>query len=100
MRPWHCGSLPPLCVVSESRADDLALIRHRIGPERVLDHRQKSTFGSCSSSTRWTSEGLSGTWLSENDAKALKDALASTRFARLAEHKFVRIAQAVTGLSR
>ena len=75
MRPWHCGSLPPLCVVSESRADDLALIRHRIGPERVLDHRQKSTFGSCSSSTRWTSEGLSGTWLSENDAKALKDAL-------------------------
>src|SRR3712207_8808630 len=49
MRPWHCGSLPPLCVVSESCADDLALIRHRIGPERVLDHRQKSTFGSCRS---------------------------------------------------
>jgi len=38
--------------------------------------------------------------LSENDAKALKDALGIDTVRELAEHKFVRIAQAVTGLSR
>jgi len=38
--------------------------------------------------------------LSENDAKALKDALGTDTVRELAEHKFVRIAQAVTGLSR
>jgi hypothetical protein len=38
--------------------------------------------------------------LSENDAKALKDALGIDTVRELAEHKFVCIAQAVTGLSR
>jgi hypothetical protein len=37
--------------------------------------------------------------LSENDAKALKDALGIETVRELAEHKFVRIAQAVMALS-
>jgi hypothetical protein len=37
--------------------------------------------------------------LSENDAKALKDALGIETVRELAEHKFVRIAQAVVALS-
>ena len=37
--------------------------------------------------------------LSENDAKALKDALGIDTVRELADHKFVRIAQAVVALS-
>ena len=37
--------------------------------------------------------------LSENDAKALKDAFGIDTVRELAEHKFVRIAQAVVSLS-
>lgn len=37
--------------------------------------------------------------LSENDARALKDALGVDTVRELAEHKFIRIAQAVTALS-
>jgi hypothetical protein len=37
--------------------------------------------------------------LSENDAKVLKDALGIDTVRELAEHKFVRIAQAVVSLS-